>query len=295
METWMNQTWWLYDLTAAAVLVLCIWGGWRRGLIGSVAGLLGYGAAALLAGVLAQPAASYVYDQWLEEPCVFVLEQKMEAYHLADTIQQTLGNYGIQLDNAALQQIANHPDNAADQLYAAVSQETGLPEEMLKQGLSGSIDSAASQMFTGMPEWMTQAILPKQDTEQLQNRAVQSAALVLSSNTHDAAAQLTKLYIRPVLIQLIKTFTFSVLFLLISVLIQGIIKGLYALRQTDDGHLTDQTIGAAVGVVQAIFLLVLMGKLTVWIVQHGDNQIAFFQEAAIQKTVFFRYLYEWIK
>ena len=33
METWMNQTWWLYDLTVIAIVTLCIWGGWRRGLI----------------------------------------------------------------------------------------------------------------------------------------------------------------------------------------------------------------------------------------------------------------------
>ena len=48
METWMNQTWWLYDLTVIAIVTLCIWGGWRRGLIRTAAGLLGYGAALLL-------------------------------------------------------------------------------------------------------------------------------------------------------------------------------------------------------------------------------------------------------
>ena len=52
METWMNQTWWLYDLTVIAIVTLCIWGGWRRGLIRTAAGLLGYGAALLLSGVL---------------------------------------------------------------------------------------------------------------------------------------------------------------------------------------------------------------------------------------------------
>ena len=77
MESFMHQTWWLYDLTVLAVLILCIWGGWRRGLISSVAGLLGYAAAALLAGVLAQPAAEYVYDRWLAAPCAAILEQKM--------------------------------------------------------------------------------------------------------------------------------------------------------------------------------------------------------------------------
>ena len=116
MESFMHQTWWLYDLTVLAVLILCIWGGWRRGLISSVAGLLGYAAAALLAGVLAQPAAEYVYDRWLAEPCAAILEQKMEQYHLADDLQQTLGNYGIQLDDAALQQIADNPDNASEEL-----------------------------------------------------------------------------------------------------------------------------------------------------------------------------------
>ena len=179
MESFMHQTWWLYDLTVLAVLILCIWGGWRRGLISSVAGLLGYAAAALLAGVLAQPAAEYVYDRWLAEPCAAILEQKMEQYHLADDLQQTLGNYGIQLDDAALQQIADNPDNASEELYSVVSQKTGLPAELLQQGLSQSIDSASSQLFTEMPSWMHEAILPQQSSQELQNRTVQAAALVV--------------------------------------------------------------------------------------------------------------------
>ena len=224
METWMNQTWWLYDLTVIAIVTLCIWGGWRRGLIRTAAGLLGYGAALLLSGVLAQPAAELVYNRWLAEPCAAILEQKMEQYHLADSIQQTLNAYGVQLDDASLQQIADHPDSATDQLYTVVSQKTGLPAELLRQGLSQSIDSAASQMFTGLPDWMSEAILPKQDSQELQNRAVQSAALVLSGDTHQAAAKLTEMYVQPVVVSIVKTFTFSVLFLLISALIQGIIK-----------------------------------------------------------------------
>lgn len=291
MEAWMNQTWWLYDLTVLAILILCVWSGWQRGLLRSIAGLLGYGAAALLAGILAQPAAEYVYDRWLAEPCAAVLEQKLEEYHLADTVQQMLSSYGVQLDNAVLQQIAAQPDQAADALYSAVSQETGIPTDWLKQGLSQSIDSAAQQMFTGLPEWMTDALLPSNDTAQQQNRAIQSVALVLSSNTEDAAEKLTALYLRPVMVPLIKTFTFSVLFLLISALLQVIIKCISSLRRTETGRLGDQTIGAAVGCVQAVLLLVMMGKLTGWIVEHGAGQLAFFNEAVIGKSVLFQSIY----
>ena len=191
-----------------------------------------------------------------------------------------------------MQQIADHPDSATDQLYTVVSQKTGLPAELLRQGLSQSIDSAASQMFTGLPDWMSEAILPKQDSQELQNRAVQSAALVLSGDTHQAAAKLTEMYVQPVVVSIVKTFTFSVLFLLISALIQGIIKGLSAMRRTESGHLTDQTLGAAVGGVQAVFLLVLMGKLTGWLVRQGGDQLAFFNEAIIRKSVLFQYIYQ---
>lgn len=291
MEVWMNQTWWLYDLTVLAILILCIWSGWQRGLLRSIAGLLGYGAAALFAGILAQPAAEYVYDHWLAEPCASILEQKLEEYHLADSMQQMLSTYGVQLDDAVLQQIASQPDQAADVLYGAVSQKTGVPTDWLKQGLSQSIDSAAQQMYTGLPEWMTDALLPSNDTVQLQNRAIQSVALVLSSNTGEAAKKLTELYLRPVMIPMIKAFTFSVLFLLISALLQVIIKCISSLRHTETGRLGDQTMGAAVGCVQAVVLLVMMGKLTGWIVEHGAGQFAFFNEAAIGKSILFQSIY----
>lgn len=278
-------------MTVLAILILCVWSGWQRGLLRSIAGLLGYGAAALLAGLLAQPAAEFVYDRWLEEPCAAILEQKMEQYHLANTLQQTLSSYGIQLDDSELQQIASEPDHAADRLYATVSQKTGMPADLLQQGLSQTIDGAAVQMYTGMPEWMTDALLSSGDTAQLQNRAVQSAALVLSSNTTEAAKQLTRLYVRPMLISIAKTFTFSVLFLLISVLLQVIIKWISFMRRTEAGHLTDQTMGAAVGLVQAVLLLVLMGKLTGWIVEHGADQLAFFNETVIAKSILFQLIY----
>ena len=59
------------------------------------------------------------------------------------------------------------------------------------------------------------------------------------------------------------------------------------MRRTESGHLTDQTLGAAVGGV-----LVLMGKLTGWLVRQGGDQLAFFNEAIIRKSVLFQYIYQ---
>ena len=69
MEKWMSQTFWLYDLTVLAILILCVWGGWKRGLLRTIIGLAGYGLAALLSGFLAQPVSQWAYEKWVEQPC----------------------------------------------------------------------------------------------------------------------------------------------------------------------------------------------------------------------------------
>lgn len=293
METWMNQTWWLYDLTVLAILVLCVWGGWQRGIIRTIAGLLGYGMAGLLAGILAQPAADYVYDHWVAEKCATMLEQKMEEYNLAGTVQQAMAAYGIQLDDAQLQAIATHPEQSADQLYTAASEKTGIPTEMLKQGLTQTFDSTVLQTYTGLPSWMTNALTPQNESaSQTQNRVAQTAALLLTGDNAGAANALTEQYVRPVVVQLVKIFMFSVLFLLISAVLQVIIKWMSYLRHADGIHLADQTVGAAIGGLQAILFLVLMGKLTGWLVEHGDGQLAFFNDAVIEKTILFQGIYQ---
>lgn len=290
METWMNQTWWLYDLTVLAVLILCIWSGWRHGVLHAAAKLLGCGLAAVLAGFLAQPAAEFVFDHWAAEPCTAILTEKLEQYPLGETLQQTLSAYGISLDDTILGQLADDPDHAADQLYGAISQRTGLPEELLEQGMVQLLSGAVSQLDTGLPDWMADALIPA-DSSQLQNRGVQIAALLLTSSTEEAAKELTQTYVRPAFVSVVKTFAFSVLFLLIFTLLQGIIKGMSQMRRTVGGHLADQTLGAAAGLVQAVILLVCISVWTKWITEQGAGQLAFFNETSIEKTILFQRIY----
>ena len=234
MCEWMNRTWWLYDLTVAAIVLLCVWGGWQRGLIRTLSGLLGYGAAAILAGFFAGTASEYVYDQFLEDRCISVLEQKLDKYHLDDSIEQALSAFGIQLDPDMLKTAADNPKGASDAFYGTVSQKTGLPDQMIKDALSQIIHDAAVHSYTGLPSWMAKALVPdKLSSSELQDRIIQTAALLLSGDSHSAAAKLTRQYLRPVILSPLKVFMYSLLFLLISAALQVIIKWLGSLRRTE--------------------------------------------------------------
>lgn len=291
MKELMDQTWWLYDLIVIAIMVLCIWNGWKNGIMRSFFSLLGYAAALASAAVAAQPAAEFVFDKWIEEPCAVLLEEKLEQYDLTNALQTAISDYGIQLDEATLQEIAAKPENAENTLYTAISQKTGVPLEILQQRLSDTIQNTAIQTFSGMPKWMKEALFSDQEADQMQNRAVETMALMLSGDGKSASEALTNQYVRPMCIPILKTFTFSVSFLLISLLIQVIIKGIFVLRRTGTIHGIDQIVGAAAGMVEGIVLVFIMAKITSWLVLHHVDTIGFFHEEAINKTFLFQAIY----
>lgn len=293
MEEWMNSSWWLYDLTVAAIVILCVWGGWRKGFFRTLSSLAGYGAAVLLAAVLARPTAEYVYDKWLMQRCCQLLEQKLDACHLDDQIESALSVMGVTLDPATLQQIADHPEDASHAFYTTISQKTGLPVAAVETALSQTVDTEMLQHETGLPVWMVQAIVPDDMTaKELQNRTVQTAALLLAGDTHTASSTLLRQYLRPALLIPLKAISFSVLFFGISIVLQLLLKWLGCLRKTEAGNLWDQSAGAAVGGLTAIVLLIIMIKLTGWLVSAGGGQQAFFRDSVIEKTMWFHYLYD---
>lgn len=293
MEKWMSQTFWLYDLTVLAILILCVWGGWKRGLLRTIIGLAGYGLAALLSGFLAQPVSQWAYEKWVEQPCTQLLEQQLEKYDFAGTVRSALSSYGVSLDAAQLQQIAQQPEHAADALCSAAAAQTGLPAEVIQQGLHQSLDSAAVSSYTRLPDWMTESLLPSDSgTEAAENRLAQTAAVLLTEDNAAAAQTLTELYVKPALLSMVKIFTFSALFLLISVALQVIIKGISYLCRSQSMVFWNQAAGAGIGCFQAVVFLFLMGKLTQWLTENSQGQIPFFRTADIEKTVLFQGIYQ---
>lgn len=287
MEDWMNQTWWLYDLMVLVILVVCIWGGWRRGILRTVISLLGYGAAMYLSNVLAEPAAEMVYDRWLDSYCTEFLSDQLASYHLSETLQNTLEAYGVTLDQAQLQELAENADSATEQFCAAA----GVSSDALDDGLLQDLNSSIFAAYTGLPTWMAQALLPTGSVYDNSDRLFETAAVLLSDDAEASAEYLTENYIRSVVISFVKFIIFFIIFLLISAFLQVIIKWLSYVFRFDGLSLLNQILGAGLGGIEAVFFLLLMKTLTKWFVENGSDQLPFFQEAIIDQTVLFQLLY----
>lgn len=67
-----------FDVLIVALLVLCVWQGWRRGFVRTVSGLLALIAAVLVAAVFSGPISKALYTNAVEPNVMAVLETSME-------------------------------------------------------------------------------------------------------------------------------------------------------------------------------------------------------------------------
>ncbi len=294
MDAWMNQSWWLYDATVLAIVILCVWNGWQHGVKRALIRLVCYGVAWILAWTLSGSCTTYVYERWVAPSCEKKIAQELEQSNLQGTLQQALSSYGISLDSETLEQIAESPDGAAQTLYSAAAAETGIPASMIQQEVTQTVENAREKVYGNLPDWMETALTEADSTESLADETAQTAALLLTGDETKAAKALTEQYIKPTVIKMLKSFTFSTLFLLISFVLQGIIKIFFFVKAN---RITtfDRLVGVTVGSVQAVVLLMMMGKFTSLLVTQGSDQIAFFNEAVIGKSVLFQMIYQVMK
>ncbi len=67
MESIMNQTWWIYDLTVLAILAWSVWGGWERGILHTALKVIAYPISMGLASLVATPISQFIYNTWIAD------------------------------------------------------------------------------------------------------------------------------------------------------------------------------------------------------------------------------------
>ena len=107
--------WWYYDLVVIAVLVLCIWNRMRKGLSRSLMQLAATILSAVIAFAISQPLSEFCYTEFLEEPMVSALEQKLNTVDVAGVVQEKLTENGIPVSEEQVQTILADPVGVAAQ------------------------------------------------------------------------------------------------------------------------------------------------------------------------------------
>ncbi len=287
MTDFLSDLWWLYDIIVLAILVLCIGLGYYCGFIRTISHVLSYIIAFALASTLATPIANGIYDQWIAPFCETHIAEQLDNYNISGSISDALTSYDI---NFNTDDIDIYLDDATEALDDIMN-ETGLSEESLQDGLLKSIDSILGAAYEALPSWMTNALLPTDSLSENPSHLAQSAAVLFTGDSEDISENLTETYIRPIIFSVVKNFVFFILFLLISVLVRVIMR---RVSKSLEGHTIgkwNHLLGAVVGCIESAIFLVVLVKIVEIFVKYGANQLPFFQEEIIEKTILFQHIY----
>lgn len=266
--------WWYYDLVVIAVLVLCIWNGMRKGLSHSLMQLAATILSAVIAFAISQPLSEFCYTEFLEEPMVSALEQKLNTVDVAGVVQEKLTENGIPVSEEQVQTILADPDGVAAQY--------GIDAAWLNEQVNAAAVYVEEMTNGVLPEWLVKEVALDGASQ------LDTAKAVLSGNTRQAAETLVLQYGKPVFCTILQIILFGFCFFLLLLLLQAI-TACFPMRQM--GTSTDMALGAVAGVLKACVLLWFMVLLTRSVVSATQGTDAFFTESCIQKTYLFQLLY----
>lgn len=266
----------ILDIGAAAVIIICVSVGSRKGAVRMLVSVIGYVAAYAAAVFVSNSADGYVYDKFVRPAVISAMEER------AEELAEEYG--GVD----ALKEILSENDVLSD--YFINGEET-LPGDLTEAKIRDKLNSvfidycgALTEMFSGtVPEEIVREAedyLKKTDMEN-------EMKIELLTSARQSATELIEMEIvRPVMMRIVKTVLFSVTFAIVCVLfsivskIAGLIRRIPALRSLDGFA------GGFLGLLQGVMAMsVICAAAGVYIKLTGRSA------DIIEKTYIFRHFY----
>lgn len=264
------------DIGAAAVIIICVSVGSRRGAVRMLLSVIGYIAAFAAAVFVSNSADGYVYDRFVRPAVMSAMEEKAE--ELAE-------DYG---GVDALKEILSENDVLSDFF---INGEETLPEDLTEAKIRDTLNrvfidycGALTETFSGtVPEEIVreaESYLKETDMEN-------ERKLELLTSARQSATELIEIEIvRPVMMRIVKTVLFSVTFALVCVLFAVISKIAGLIRRIPAVRSLDGFAGGFLGLFQGIMIMaVICAAAGVYIKLTGRSA------DIIEQTYIFRHFY----
>lgn len=262
------------DIGAAAVIIICVSVGSRRGAVRMLLSVIGYAAAFAAAVFVSNSADGYVYDKFVRPAVMSAMEER------AEELSEDYGD--------ALKEMLSENDIQSDFLINGEETSPGdLTEAKIRDKLNRVfIDycGALTEMFSGtVPEEIVreaESYLKKTDMEN-------EMKLELLTSARQSATELIEIEIvRPVMMRIVKTVLFSVTFALVCVLFAIISKIAGLIRKIPAVRSLDGFAGGFLGLLQGIMVMaVICAAAGVYIKLTGRSA------DIIEQTYIFRHFY----
>lgn len=287
---------WYYDVVVAAILLIFLYIGGKRGFLKSFVLIAGYIAAFLLSYFVSSIASPIIYEHTLQPKITEIITEKIDNIDILGELKKSLDSeeLGITFENDELSAVIKESSgNLGEDLESYITgkfSNVNVKSEDIDAKLQEIVNSEVVDDFLGsLPAYMQAPVKEYVDKSQ---ETLSAAVKSLVGTKAEAAAYIEESFVREGIITMIKIIIFMVLFSLIMILVRAISGGLSAVNKIPVAGSLNTFLGMVLGLIQGVVILLIVALVLRVLISFTGNQMIVLNTQTIDETYLFRYFYD---
>ena len=286
---------WFYDVAVAALLLIFLYVGGKRGFIRSVLMLVGYIVSFAAASFVSSVATPILYEKFAQDKIVSIIEGNIENINIMNELKSVLGldKLGITVQDEEINSLlsSNSGDLSGD-IQQFISEKTG-GMEISKEEIDGKLQTVVNSSFvsrfiSNLPGNMAEAL--NEYTEK-SSQTLSESLKVLTSTKADAAKYIETNIVRNSLMPIIKTLIFILVFTFTLIIVKMITRLFSGFNRIPIAGSINAFLGALLGLAQGLAVVLLIALVVHVLVVLTSDELIVINTQTIQNTYLFKLFY----
>ncbi|MDE5620192.1 MAG: hypothetical protein K2I80_06700 [Ruminococcus sp.] len=294
------QLWWVYDILAVAVLLICIYLSGKKGVFKSVITSVGCIVGAVIAVSVSGAVSDSLYKTTVRDGNISKLEKT-----LIDTdISSYMGNalegmgYNVVVSTKKLDEIFDSDKDVDEQLYKYMNNINGKVVDDEENFQKNLLECYAMVMKRLISDDVSKYAV-ETASRKITDGDVDFGSLIKqikdSDQRKDVARIISDDYIADAYKNVIRLVAVTILFVIIFIITILTVKAVTAGQRETENSKGSHIAGGICGIITGVVILFMTAVILRLYCIMGNNEMLFFGNEAVDKTYIFRYAYDFFK
>jgi hypothetical protein len=294
-----SQYWWFYDVIVAAIALVCIFIGSKKGVMKSAFGFVGVIIAAILSYAISGAVGDTVSSGIVCESNAKKITESIDGGTFTGLYSEYLENmgYSIRLDDNKLGAALDSKESIDDDLVFYLNSVNGHAldkEEVLIEKMHEGYAEIISKIVEGSLNKFS-ALKTKEIISEKPEMMLELIPMICDEESiYDGALYISENFAAPAYNIIGRLVSYLILFVVLGLGFICGINAFFSRREVDAISAVSHFAGGIFGLFTAVFVVF---AIAVWVkisAITGNNEMLFFNNDAVEKTYVFKYFYDFV-
>ncbi len=288
-----TEFWWIYDVLFAAVFIVCIYMGFKRGFLKSAVLVVGYIIAVIGAFFIAKAVSPSIYDGFVKDSVTSAVQTGIEKTDISSVITKAVNSSdcGVTLEESDVKAVIDTANDAMSGVVDLVKEMgSTVAYEDIKSAVSENIGKEFLSSITEyIPKETLDSILKNFESET--EKINQTVELYVSGDIQSAAQAVEETVVRPIAMMLIELIIWLLAFVIIKLIVRLIAQLFGAVNAIPIAGQLNALLGGFLGAAQCLLIVFIAASVIKILITLTSGELMVINAETIADTKIFRLIY----